>query len=163
MSRGGHAALAACLLLAAGAASPCTLVLSDHRGGSELARLALDAARPSIRITFIHSVLGTPVEDRYVFRRAGDDWRAHLVEERWQGEGYGLPIAAGPGERLERDGDGWRLTLDRQVHPLVVRPLPSQRMSVVAGIGPPLLLGALGDTAIAFELSQCPADNSNTP
>jgi hypothetical protein len=45
---------------------------------------------------FEHSVLGTPVEDRYRFTPRG--WRA-LVEERFDGEGYGLPHAAGPGER----------------------------------------------------------------
>jgi hypothetical protein len=36
-----------------------------------------------------------------------------LVEERFEGEGYGLPSAAGPGERLLRDGAGWRVSLPK--------------------------------------------------
>jgi hypothetical protein len=66
------------------------------------------------------------VEDHYRFRPGTDGWRAHLVAERFQGDGYGLPHTAGPGERLRRDGSGWRLETDRLVHPLVVRALADQ-------------------------------------
>jgi hypothetical protein len=106
----------------------CELVLSEHRSGTELRRLPLVAAAPELRIAFEHSVLGTTVIDRYRFGP-----QAHLVEERFDGQGYGLPHAAGPGETLQRDGDGWRLRLDRTVHPLVVRPLPQQRMRLLLG------------------------------
>jgi hypothetical protein len=123
--------------LAAAASAPPACVLL-------LARVPLDAREPAFRVAFTHSVLGTPVEDRYVFRPGAAGWQAVLVEERWQGEGYGLPIAAAPGEALERDGAGWRLRLARVVDPLVVLTLPSQRMRVLVDGQPPLLLGSLG-------------------
>ena len=99
----------------------CELLLLDPRSGAELHRLPLPA--PELVLAFEHSVLGTTVEDRYVFTP-----RAQLVEERFDGQGYGLPHAAGPGETLERHGSGWRLITRREVHPLVVRALPEQRL-----------------------------------
>jgi hypothetical protein len=155
-----RAACHAAALLGPAGVSACTLVLADHRSGHLLARVPLDPAAPGLRVAFTHSVLGTPVEDRYVFRPGPEGWQAVLVEERWQGEGYGLPIAAGPGETLERDGEGWRLTLQRPVHPLVVRSLPSQRMRVIVDGRPPMLLGALKTPAprsVAMRVDGCPA------
>ncbi len=151
------AAMAAALLPLATPA--CTLVLTEHRSARVLARLPLDPATPALRVAFTHSVLGTPVEDRYVFRPGAGGWRAVLVEERWQGEGYGLPIAAGPGEALVRDGDGWRLTLQREVQPLVVLALPAQHMRVLIDGRPPLLLGSLGPpppVSVAMTVEDCP-------
>jgi hypothetical protein len=146
------------------AASACTLVLADHRSAQVLGQVPLDPSAPGLRVAFTHSVLGTPVEDRYVFHRVAGAWQAVLVEERWQGEGYGLPIAAGPGEQLVRDDGlgpgGWRLTLQRPVHPLVVRALPSQRMRVIVDGQAPILLGSLGPpapTAVAMHVDGCPA------
>lgn len=152
---------AAALPAAIGApAAACTLLLSEHRTGQALARLPLDAAAPALTVAFTHSVLGTPVEDRYVFRHHEGGWHAVLVQERWQGEGYGLPIAAGPGETLVRDpgfgADGWRLTLQRVVHPLVVRPLPAQRMRVAVDGQSPLLLGTLQASAVHLQAEHCP-------
>ena len=152
-----RAALLACALLASAAAPACTLVLAEHRSGLELARLPLDPTAPALRIAFNHSVLGTEVEDHYRLRRDAAGWRAHLVEERGAGEGYGLPYSAGPGETLVRDGEGWRLTLDRPVHPLVVRPLPAQRMRVLVGGQAPLPLGSLSRHAIELIAQGCPA------
>lgn len=116
---------------AAAALAVCELLLLDHRSGIELQRLPL--AAPEVVLAFEHSVLGTTVEDRYRFVP-----RARLVEERFEGQGYGLPHAAGPGETLERSGEGWRLRTDREVHPLVVRPLPAQnmRLRLDAGAAP---------------------------
>ena len=153
MTRMRHAALAACLLALGAAASACELVLLAHRSGTELQRLPLDAAAPGVRIAFEHSVLGTTVIDRYRFAP-----EAHLVEERFDGQGYGLPHAAGPGESLQRDGDGkgdgWRLLLDRRVHPLVVRPLPQQRMRLLLG-DREWLLGAFSSQAIELQARGC--------
>lgn len=162
MSPRQRAAVLACALLLPGLspAAACTLVLAEHRSARELLRLPLDPATPEVRVSFTHSVLGTPVEDRYRFRQGTEGWRAHLVEERWVGEGYGLPISAGPGETLQRDGEGWRLTLNRPVHPLVVRPLPAQRVRVQAGVtegtSAPLLLGTLSPHAIEMHVEDCP-------
>jgi hypothetical protein len=150
-------ALAGLLLLASAGAAACELVLSEHRSGRELARLPFGGARPAARVAFTHSVLGTPVADRYEWRRDGAAWRAHLVEERYEGDGYGLPNAAAPGETLERAGAGWRLSLDRVVDPLVVLPLPAQGMRVTVAARPPLLLGALTRVAVAFRVAGCAA------
>ena len=157
MTAARHAAAAACLLLAVQAAPGCELVLSEHRSARELLRLPLDAAQPGARIAFTHSVLGTPVSDRYVWRESAGRWLAHLVEERYEGEGYGLPIAPAAGETLVRDGAGWRLQLDRVVHPLVVRPLPAQDMRVLVAGREPLLLGSLSRRSIEFRAEGCSA------
>ncbi len=151
------AAAATCALLAA-SATACELVLTGHRSGLELARLPLDASAPGARNAFTHSVLGTGVTDRYIWRPDGGQWRAHLVEERFEGQGYGLPHAAGPGETLTREGDQWRLQLDRVVHPLLVLPLPALHMRVLtAGRAPVLLgqLGAVGGESIDIRVDRC--------
>lgn len=128
----------------------CHLRLTEHRSGRPLARLPLDAKRPEVRIAFVHSVLGTPVVDRYRFTP-----RARLVEETFDGQGYGLPHAPAEGERLERLGTAWRLTLDRAVDPLVVRPLPAQRMRLVLDDGREVLLANLSDQAIDMAATGC--------
>jgi hypothetical protein len=150
--RRAAAGAAACCLLAAGAApaAACEAVLREHRSGTELMRLPLDAAQPELRIAFEHSVLGTTVVDRYRFTP-----RPRLVEERFDGQGYGLPHAAGPGETLQRDGAGWRLMLDRAVDPLVVRPLPAQRMRIVLA-DRELPLATLSSAAIEIAARGCP-------
>ncbi len=130
-------------------AMACELVLSEHRSGVELQRLPLDAAAPELRIAFEHSVLGTTVIDRYRFAP-----EARLVEERFDGQGYGLPHAAGPGESLQRDGPAWLLRLDRPVQPLVVRPMPQQRMRLLLG-GREWLLGQFSDKAIELMAQGC--------
>lgn len=137
------------LTAAATQAPACTLHLTEHRSGQALFSLPLDPTRPEITIAFEHSVLGTTVHDRYRFMP-----QPTLVEERFEGEGYGLPIAAGPGEQLLRDGEGWRLLLQRPVDPLVVRPLPSQRMRLTVH-GQQWLLAQFSTQAIAFQVAGC--------
>lgn len=149
-------AVLAWALLGAGAAPACELVLAEHRSGRELLRLPFGTGAAHAEIAFTHSVLGTPVADRYVWRRDGEAWRAHLVEERFEGDGYGLPHAAGAGETLVRDGSGWRLVLDRVVDPLVVLPLPAQRMRLRLGDGTTVLLGTLSRASIGFRVDGCP-------
>ena len=150
MKRLRRAALAACLLAGASSSgAACELVLREHRSGVELGRLPLDVDAPEVRIAFEHSVLGTTVIDRYRFAP-----QAHLIEERFNGEGYGLPHGAGPGETLQRDGHGWRLRLDRLVSPLVVRPLPLQHMRLLLGERE-WLLCAFSRQAIEFQAQGC--------
>lgn len=134
---------------ASAAHSTCELRLTDHRSGRELARLPLDPRSPELRIAFEHSVLGTTVIDRYRFTPA-----PLLVEEEFEGEGYGLPTAAGPGERLERVGHRQRLTLARSVDPLVVRALAGPRMRLLLPQGE-LLLASLGAPAVALQAVGC--------
>ncbi len=141
---------------AAASATACELVLTEHRSGRELQRLPLSAAAPQARIAFEHSVLGTTVTDHYVFTP-----QAQLIEERFSGEGYGLAHSAAPGERLLRDGAGWRLQLNRAVQPLVVRPLPAQRMRLIHAEGE-LLLSKLSDMAIEITAQGCSASGAAT-
>lgn len=133
-------------------ASACELRAMEHRSGRELLRAPLAGAGvPELRVSFVHSVLGTPVEDRY-------QWRAGtwvLIEERFEGEGYGLPHAAEAGERLERTATGWRLHLERSVEPLVVRPLLAQRMRLTLDDGRTWLLGALTTQAVELRAEGC--------
>jgi hypothetical protein len=157
MLRQRAAVLACALLVAAPAAIGCTLVLTEHRSARPLARLALDPDRPAARIAFTHSVLGTPVVDHYEWRVHDGTWRAHLVQEHFEGDGYGLPYAAAPGETMTREGNGWRLHMDRLVHPLVALPLPSQSMRVLIGDRPALLLGSLSQRSIELRAVDCPA------
>ncbi len=144
-----RAALLLVSVLCGTPALACELVLSEHRSGRELQRLPLSAAAAEVRIAFEHSVLGTTVTDRYHFRP-----HAVLVEEHFDGQGYGLPHAAGPGEQLTRDLSGWRLTLQRRVDPLVVRPLPAQRMRLMLD-GSPLRLSDLSPHAIELRALGC--------
>ncbi len=146
----GRTAAAVALLAFSTGVACCELVLTDHRSGVELTRLPLDAAAPAARIAFEHSVLGATVVDHYHFAPV-----AHLVEERFKGQGYGLPHTAGPGESLLRDGEGWRLLLNRVVQPLVVRPLPQQRMRLLLGQRE-WLLGSISTQAIEFQALGCP-------
>ena len=126
-------------------------------------------------------MLGTTVIDRYRFTP-----RPVLVEEEFEGEGYGLPAAAGQGERLQRlppaaaaaaqpgahsvahpgapsepsvvsrGGPRWRLSLNRLVDPLIVRALAEPRMRLLHE-GGELLLASLGASAVAISASGCAA------
>ena len=134
----------------------CELVLTEHRSGVLLGRLPLNSTSPTADIAFTHSVLGTPVLDRYVWRADPEGWRAHLIEERFEGEGYGLPTQAAAGERLERYGAGSRLLLNRVVDPLVVLPLPAQSMRIVLPDQREFLLGQLSLKSIEMRAENCP-------
>ena len=148
-------------LLTAGLSMPlaspaCELVLTEHRSGVFLMRLPLNSTLPAADIAFTHSVLGTPVLDRYVWRFGPHGWLAHLIEERFEGEGYGLPTQAAAGERLERYGAGSRLLLNRVVDPLVVLPLPAQSMRIVLPDQREFLLGQLSLKSIEIRAENCP-------
>jgi len=134
----------------------CELVLTEHRSGIFLMRLPLNSMLPAADIAFTHSVLGTPVLDRYVWRSEPQVWRAHLIEERFEGEGYGLPTQAAAGERLERYGSGSRLLLNRVVDPLVVLPLPAQSMRIVLPDQREFLLSHLSLKSIEMRAENCP-------
>ncbi len=139
-------------LLACSAAAACELRAQEHRSGREVLRASLAGGGvPEMRVSFVHSVLGTPVEDRY-------QWRAGswvLVEERFEGQGYGLPHTADTGERLERTPEGWRLHLARPIETLVVRPLLAQRMRLTLDDGRTWLLGQLTTQAVELRAEGC--------
>jgi len=133
------------------AAVPCELRAVDTRSRLELRRWPLDPAAPEVRLAFEHSVLGTTVIDRYRFTPD-----AVLVEEEFEGEGYGLPAAQGPGEQLLREGPRQRLLLHRRVVPLTVRSVPSQRMRLMLP-GGEWLLSSLGAASVTLEAVGCSA------
>lgn len=148
------ATIAALLLI--GAASGCELVLLEPRAERELLRLPM--AEPALTLSFVHSVLGTPVQDHYRWR-AGQ-WL--LVQERFVGEGYGLPHEAQPGERLTREANGqWTLHTRRVVAPLVVRPVAQMRLEL-AGHAPLRLdtLTAPAQGAIELRATGCAETDS---
>lgn len=132
-------------------------MVSEHRSGKELLRWPANTLPVRFEVSFEHSVLGTPVLDRYEFRWDQGQWRAYLVEEVHQGQGYGLPYGATePGERYERMADGWRLSLNRLVDPLVQLPLPSQNTQLVMQ-DKAVLLGDLSKRSLLIELRDCPS------
>jgi hypothetical protein len=134
----------------------CELVLTEHRSGVLLIRLPLNSTFPTADIVFTHSVLGTPVLDRYVWRFGSQGWRAYLTEEHFEGEGYGLPTHAAEGEKLERYGSGSRLLLNRMVDPLIVRPLPALSMRIILPDQREFLLGQLSLESIEMRAQNCP-------
>ena len=127
----------------------CTLLLTEHRSRRPL--LQTPWPTRTLSVSFVHSVLGTPVEDRYVWRDAG--WV--LVEERFSGEGYGLPHAPAAGEQwLQQDGQT-RLLLNRSVTPLVIRSLAAQRMQLRLDDGRQWRLAELSAQAVELHTQGC--------
>lgn len=138
-------------------AQGCELVISEHRSARQLLQWPVTDNLVRFDVSFTHSVLGTPVRDRYEFRWDRGQWRAFLIEEVHEGQGYGLPYGATEsGQQYERVGNGWRLTLNRLVDPLVQLPLPSQNIRLTMN-GKSVLLGDLSNKSLLIELSDCPA------
>ena len=136
----------------------CYLTLAQHRTDLPLASILMRQRPVRFTIEFIHSVLGTRVSDLYEMRSDGGHWRAHLIEETFEGQGYGLPYGVtAPGERYERLGDGWRLTLDRVIYPLVQLPLPQQEIDLVWPMGR-IRIASLSESSVRITLEGCPAD-----
>ena len=134
---------------------PCYLTLTQHRTGLALAKILMVHTPVRFSIEFTHSVLGTRVRDFYEMRLAEGRWQAHLIEERFEGQGYGLPYAATePGQRYERDANGWRLTLDRVIDPLVQLPLPEQKIDLVWP-GGQLRIASLSQSSVLISLEGC--------
>lgn len=152
MKWGAALALALMGVAAAETVAPtplCELEVRDARSGQLIERFALDPHQPQAAIAFEHSVLGTTVVDRYRFTP-----RAVLVEESFEGQGYGLPASAGPGEQLLREGSRMRLLLSRPVHPLVVRASVSQQTRLLLPQGQ-YLLAQWGVSSLALEAKGC--------
>lgn len=136
-------------------AQPCYLTLTQHRTGLVLASILMPDVPVRFSVEFIHSVLGTRVSDLYEMRFADGLWQAHLIEERFEGEGYGLPYGATEqGQRYERDAQGWRLTLDRVVDPLVQLPLPEQQVDLVWS-GGRIRIASVSQSSVRITLEGC--------
>jgi|JI8StandDraft_1071087.scaffolds.fasta_scaffold253223_2 hypothetical protein len=155
-TRGCRAAFLLCGLLAAHSASACALVLSEQRTGRVAATWPAHSTPVRLNVSFEHSVLGTTVRDSYEMRWDATQWRAHLIEETFAGEGYGLPYGPQAGEQMVRTATGWRLTLDRVIHPLVLLPLPEQNARITFGERT-VHLASLSRKSLAVGLQDCAA------
>lgn len=133
----------------------CDLVLAEHRSGKELLRWPITQRPIQFSVSFVHSVLSTPVSDRYEARQVDGQWKLYLVQETHEGQGYGLPYGAtADGERYVRTEKGWQLTMNRLVDPLVQLPLPSQSVTLHLP-GRSVLLGDLSVRSILIEVQDC--------
>jgi hypothetical protein len=136
-------------------ASACDLVLFEHRSGKEVLRWPTSQNPIKFNVSFTHSVLGTPVVDKYEFRSIHGSLKAVLVEEFFEGQGYGLPYGAtSPGEKFERTAQGWRLSMNRLVDPLIQLPLPSQNIRLSMG-QQSILLGSLSPYSMLITTQRC--------
>jgi hypothetical protein len=137
----------------------CEILITEDRSAVELKRVPLSPSNRRFVIAFEHSVLGTTVTDHYEWRDGPHGSRAWLVEERFRGDGYGLASSASTGERLVRDGEDSRLLLNREVNPLVVRPIKAQNMRLVtqpvSGPLEVLVLSDLGSRAQRLSIERC--------
>jgi len=160
MSSHARAQIALALLSSlTGHALACQLIVSEHRGGQTLATMPLAGPPFLFDIAFTHSVLNTPVLDKYEWRAQPGGGQAWLLEEIFEGEGYGLPYDAQPGQHFRRvksaEGERWQLTLNRQVHPLVVPPVRSQQMRIeIEGLAP-LMLEELSRNSMLISAVNC--------
>lgn len=136
-------------------AQACDLVLFEHRSGNEVLRWPVLKQPVKFDVSFTHSVLGTHVVDRYIFRDVEGKLKAFIVEELFEGQGYGLPYGAtSSGEKFERTDQGWRLTMNRMIDPLVQLPLPSQNIRLTMG-EQSVLLGSLSKRSMLITTQQC--------
>jgi hypothetical protein len=149
----------ASLFLAPFVVSACSLVLTEHRTDREVLRWPTTQQPVRFVVSFVHSVLQTPVADKYEFRHRNGRWQTYLIEETFQGQGYGLPYSeTSPGETFERTADGWRLSMNRLVDPLVQLPLPSQKVRLTMGSAT-ILLADLSRQSMRIELQDCLFDS----
>lgn len=133
----------------------CELTLTEHRSGIEVLSLPVKERPIRFSVSFVHSVLQTPVEDFYEARYQDGRWKMYLVKELHQGQGYGLPYAAtASGESYVHTDKGWLLTMNRLVDPLVQLPLPSQRITLHFQ-NKSVLLGSLSKYSMRIEVRDC--------
>ena len=142
-------------VLAPFAVHACDLVLAEHRSGKEVLRWPITERPIAFAVSFVHSVLHTPVRDSYEARQTDGRWKLYLVQETHEGQGYGLPYGAtADGERYVRTEKGWQLTMNRLIDPLVQLPLPSQNITLHFE-GRSALLGDLSTRSILIEVQNC--------
>jgi hypothetical protein len=154
------AVIGASIMLAPMTSASCELVVTEHRSGREVLRWPINEQPPTFTVSFIHSVLNTPVVDRYELRFVQGQWKSFLVEEAFEGQGYGLPYGeTSPGERYERTTQGWRLVMNRLVDPLVQLPLASQNVALSMQ-DRSVRLADLSRHSMRIEAQGCPSDKS---
>lgn len=131
--------MAAALLAAA--AAVCALELRGFPQNALLARVALP--RPGFALRYTHSVTLRPIESRYEIRNGRIVQTAELFDEH----GPGMATEPLAGERLERSGGRFVLSMQRPVGQMIVhvQQLPAQ--TLIAD-GDAIALTQFGERAI---------------
>ncbi len=70
----------------------------------------------TFQMTYLHSIVLSDVVEVF---RIDSQYRIVLTETRFQGQGAGLPSALAPGERLEREGNWFRITGMQRIFPSI--------------------------------------------
>ena len=70
----------------------------------------------TFQLAFLHSVALSEVRDFFLIDAK---YRMVLTESRFQGQGTGIPFGPGPGEKLHREGDWFRITGMHRVLPSI--------------------------------------------
>ena len=147
----GIAALWAGAQACLAATGPCVAV-DAAPGGERLASIALDSARASFVVTYVHSVTRTPVDESY--RVEG-----HALEQTgiaFSEHGPGLPTQPDPGQTWT-DVDGrFRLTLARHFDAIRMRVHRDQSPTLTVD-GRAIDLSQWGNRAIALHAARCEA------
>jgi len=109
-------ALLAGLAAATGVAGAC-LVLAPQPDGTALAQVPVPDDGAAFTLTYVHSVTRTPVIERY---RIDADTIVQFAIE-FEQHGPGLPTQADPGQRFERRGGRFVVTMQRRFDVIVMR------------------------------------------
>ena len=77
----------------------------------------------TFQLAFLHSIALSEVRDSFLI---DPEYRIVLTETRFQGQGTGLPFTPGPGEKLLREGDWFRITGMKREVPSIAWRVQSQ-------------------------------------
>jgi hypothetical protein len=130
------------------ATAACVLALRAFPTGAPLATVPLPHAGFALRYT--HSVTLRPVESRYAIHNG----RIVQTAEVFDDHGPGMATAPLAGERFERIGARYVLTMQRPVEPLIVRVQAGTAQTLVAG-DDALELARFGERAVLIA-PHCP-------
>jgi len=114
--------------IAADAASAACVLLAPP-DGSPLARIPIDDRNPAFRVTYVHSVTRTPVEEFYRVEGA----RIVETEIRFVQHGPGLPTAPDAGGAFERRDGKFVVRGNRSFDTIVMRVHADQQPTLIAG------------------------------
>jgi hypothetical protein len=130
-------------LLAGGVHAACVILAPPN--SPPLAHIPIDDRDPTIRVTYLHSVTRTQVDEAY--RVEG----THIVqtEIRFVEHGPGLPTAPDPGGTFEHDDGKFLVRGQRSFDTIVMRVHADQQPVLVAGTQS-LDLARWGNRALAM-------------
>ena len=130
-------------MTAVSAHAACLILASPD--GPPLARLRIDERDPVFRVTYVHSVTRTPVDEVYRV----EDARIVEAEIRFVQHGPGLPTAPDAGGTFEHRDGKFVVTGHRTFETIVMRVHADQQPRLVAG-ATTLDLARWGNRALAM-------------